>query len=415
MRNQNNRLDTLIEVLVLFRLAVTIMPVVGLYSNSLINIGTFVLLYACLIIGLGGEKAYSIIVSCVPIFLISILYLFSSIIEGESFFGSLYELFMNLQWPLVCVYIIRSQKWKMTKRILIYVLSFYVITSFTTYIGSNMFEGAARHMSNGHFAEENPDLMNLYYSYNIGTFTFIYSLVILFPLLLYLLRNTNKGGRWLSILSIIFVFTVIIKTEYTTAILLLLSCFVLLLLPKTFSKNKLFSILLLSVIVVLVSAPLLSGLMELIASMAGSEQVEERLSAVSVFRSSKIIDDSNDFGQRMLLWQESLDVFSSNIMFGSSGRNGGHSFVFDNMARFGIIGLVSIFIVFSRMYKQSFKSYKSYAVYGYCLYAFIINIAQCILNPVINYIAFTFIIPLFCFYFSRIEDERNSKTVLYSA
>ena len=203
-------------------------------------------------------------------------------------------MFISLQWPLVAVYLIRRQNFKRIKRILFCALLCYIITAITTYVGSILFPGVARHMSNGRFADENSDLMTLYYSYNIGTFTFIYSLVIIFPLLIYIYRKYTNGVKFISLLSIISIIIVIVKTEYTTAILMTISSFLLFILPKKFNASQLWRMLILTLCVMITFIPLLTGIMEILSDTIGSDQVSERLLAISELRESKSFDDSND-------------------------------------------------------------------------------------------------------------------------
>lgn len=399
--------DFLIEALILFRIAVTIMPAVGYYTNSIINIGTFLLIYILLLFRLGLDVFLNKIITFIPVFVISFFVLVVSFVKGESILGGVYEIFIGVLWPLILVFLCRHNDSNMTKRILIYVLLCYLITSITTSIGCNIYEGAARHMSNGRFAETNPDLMALYTAFNIGTFSFIYSVVILFPLILYILK-AHVTNIFVSI-SIIVVFSaVIVITEYTTALLLFMSSFILLLLPKGFKKEQLFGLVSVLLFVLVLFAPILPAIMGFISEMMGSEQVAERLGSISDLWTQRQVDSDSDFSYRIELWSQSLNIFLTSFPIGSGDKSGGHSFVFDNMARYGVLGLLATIFVFRQFYKRFIKWFSSSDVYGYALYAFILNLIECVVNPGNEYFAFTFVIPLFCFYFSRRESNLDS-------
>lgn len=406
-----SRSSFLFEFLVFFRLAVTIMPIVDHYSNSLMNIGTFLLLYVYLVFGMGVSRFGKGFIANVPVFLISILSIISLFIRDKQVIGFIYELFIFMQWPLIYVYLAYRKDMNLVKRILVYALVCYLSTCITTYVGCTVFEGAARHMSNSNFAEINPDLMSLYRSFNIGTFTFIYSLVIVSPMLIGVFRNQKGVAKIVGLISMVIVVAVIIKTEYTTALLLLLSSFILFFLPKDFSRKNLFSVLAIAVVVLIISAPLLQWLMDTISSMVNSDQVADRLGSIVDLQAGKEADSDSDLGQRIELWTESLDIFLSHILFGFSGDNGGHSFILDNLARFGLIGLFSEFVVFGMMHRRSAKPFFGTALYGYAVYALILNVIQCLVNPVINYFAFTFIIPLTCLYFSQSSELSRTNEI----
>lgn len=410
MTKNNSTFVFLLEALLFFRLAVTIMPAVGFYSNSFINIGTFLLIYLLLFAYARGNTIEELI-KYVPIFLFGIYGIIVLAINNESVFDGIYELFMALQWPLAFIIVAKKKDYRLIRRLLIYVLAFYLITCITTYIGNDIFKGAARHMSNGNFANENKELMALYQSYNMGTFSFVYTIVILFPLILYMLRCYGKKRLHYFIIGLVVV-AVIIKTEYTTALILLLSSFMLFLLPKNFSFRQLTLLSIGFVVIVLAYSTLLPSILRLIAEFSGSEQVAERLTSISEVRTGGGLDDNSDLSQRVELWTESWKLFTNNLLLGTGNESGGHSFILDNMAKYGLLGFISVIIVFRKMFKMCVKKYKSYEVYGYALFALIINVTQCLLNPVMNYFAFTFVIPLFCVYFMKFEeDEKNKKAV----
>ena len=407
MKQTRTSLSIIIEILVVFRLAISIMPAVGFYSSNILNIVSFLALYILLFMGMGPSRLLSGVFKYLPVFLISILAIIGLSIKGEPLIESLYVLTIDLLWPLVFLYVYIKNDVNMAKRLLVFIMVFYLITCITTFIGCYIYEGAPRHMSNGNFAENNPDLMALYTSFNIGSFSFVYSLVVLSPLVLFMLKNKIIGSVFNAIVVVILT-AVIIKMEYTTALLLYLSCFALLLLPRDFTMKQFNRMTIALMLFLFVFAPLLPAILDFLSESLGSEQVSERLGSISDLWSYRTVEDDSDLGSRFDLWGQSLKIFADTFPLGSLDKAGGHSFIFDNMAKYGIFGLIAMIIVFKQFYSRFIKQYNGINAYGYVIYAYILNLIECFVNPGNNYLCFTFIIPLFCLYFKNVEKQKKT-------
>ena len=404
---KNNKLiDAVIGVLIIFRLAVTLMPYVSSHSNNFLNMGSFFLLFFLLIIQIGIDKSAKFVSQYTPIFLICFLNIFVSIVRGESVIVSLYQFFLLLIWPLIIKYFSLGTSQKKLQFILVITLICYVITCITTYWGNSIYEEASRNMANGRFAENNPDLMNLYYSLNIGTYSFIYSLTILSPLVLYLFKDQPKYRLFSVIVSVAFL-AVIVKTGFTTALLIYLISLAVLVLPHSFSMKDILKTGLLFLLIILVMAPVVAEVLGFISDSVGSEDVKDRITSLNIFLNHRTVEQGSDFESRLSLWQQSIEIFINSFPFGSLDKYGGHSLIFDNMARYGIIGIMCMIAVFRRTYKMCVRCYKQDFVYGYALFAYLINFIQCIINPSFDYFVMTFMIPLFALCFQQNDNRLN--------
>lgn len=88
-----------------------------------------------------------------------------------------------------------------------------VFTSITTIIGTYKYEAPCRFLA----AMKDAELTTLYQSHNIGGYTFIYSLVLFIPVLL---SELNKKFRIHVFLVLCLFLFCIVRSEYTTALLL---------------------------------------------------------------------------------------------------------------------------------------------------------------------------------------------------
>ena len=73
---------------------------------------------------------------------------------------------------------------------------------------------------------------------------------------------------------------------------------------------------------------------------------------------------------------------------------GGHSFILDSMARFGILGFLAIVWMFKRLYRIFILPYGKRPEYIYILTVFLLNIIQCMINTISIEFVFVFLIPL---------------------
>ena len=95
MTNKDRLLRFIAEILIIYRIAVNVMPAVNYYSISLINIGTFLLLYLLILFRLGVFSFLIHSVRALLVFLVSVVGLFSILLRGESIINGVYEFLMN--------------------------------------------------------------------------------------------------------------------------------------------------------------------------------------------------------------------------------------------------------------------------------------------------------------------------------
>ena len=298
-------------------------------------------------------------------------------------------------WPLCGFYIINNFSKKQIKNVLYVIGILFLITIYTTCVGCIEFPNAARMLASS--KEENEELEVLYHSMNIGGFMFVYTVLLIAPLLVYLFKNHNLIIKIVAIVSYLSLFILAIITEYTTALLLVTISALLFFLSKRYylKKEHLVVIGILSVVAIAFNGLLIRAFVSL-SGIAESEQISERVHDISIFISGSGIDKSSDLGQRTLAFSKSIDLFLNNILFGAGVQHGGgHSYILDTLAQYGLIGLGILIAIFKRMYMIYISPHSGTNAYVFVLALYVMNLIQCALNTTNSIFVLCFVLPLF--------------------
>lgn len=375
------------------------LPVFGYYTPAAVHIFATLFLYVLLMVH--DKQFLNNVGKVLPIFIInilSILYFGMSHVAIETY--GLLQLFL---YPLLALYLIRTADRVVLKRIVFWVLLSYVVTSVTTFWGCIRFPQAARDLATG--MSDDQELLSLYLQNNIGSFIFIYSLVLLLPTVICALRN-RKIPVLIGLLLVVVMSFTIVQSEYSTALLLLLLSLMLFFAPKQFKSKQLGFIIIIFILVLLVLRNLLPNMFTWLGEQFESELIQARMEELSNF---SIIDDKyeGDIGSRYERILLDLESFARSPLWGStSAVTGGHSYFFDNLARFGLVGLLGIFIMFRQLFKLFYKPFKTEKIYGFAIFVLVIAFIMMILNPKDYISILTFIIPLsFTLYSENTENE----------
>lgn len=277
----------------------------------------------------------------------------------------------------------------------------FVITAFTTLIGCMQYPGAARYLATVEDASEAKVV--LYDWRNIGGYSFVYMLVLLHPLLIFAYKR-RRIKLWMALLGSLAVILVAIYSEYTTAFLFSLFTCLLYFFKRNFNTKQLIVFALLMIVAGIAFFNLFSKLLLWLAEVVDSRTISERLQVLATGE-NKI--NGTEYS-RMELYQMSLKTFFQSPLFGSltsGGRNGGHSFILDFMAQFGLVGIIVLFFMYRTIYKRFFVPYKNVEGYGYVLWLFVQTIILSTVNTGMWLSVLAFFIPVFLKTIYRGETE----------
>lgn len=337
-----------------------------------------------------------------PIYILPFLNAYAASWGNTPMINLVYLILQWFVWPLVAFFSVKNLSVKSMKIITLSFLLCFSVTAITTYVGCLQFPDAARIQANGYFTENNPDIVAMYKSLNIGSFIFVYTTVPMIPLLLYLYR-TEIFNKWLVAVIIVLLSVTIYKSQYATAFLLVLSSLLFLLLSLNLTPKNIRKRLVVTCILVVLCLPTLSLCFESLANNVESEILSQRFQELSLFsHSEKALDSDSDLGERLQLWTSSFKGFLEHPITGCYvlGKTetlkwlGWHSFILDAMCRFGILGLFFVVLMFRRIYKYFLLPYRHHPIYIYAYVAYWINIIQCLLNPTTAEVIFVFLLPL---------------------
>ena len=372
-------------------------PALGiLYPSSLYAL-LVVVLFVILTYKVGVKKFVTII----PIFLIPILNIIikigdsSVIVIVQQISGFLQSMIL----PLLCIYIYAYNKLKLGKQLFIIYVIMIFVTSITTYIGYDLFPNASRELA----SLENDSLSHqTYMKLNIGGFSFIYTLVLLNILVICSIKNHKlfKKGIIVAMFSIFFLIVsglVIYKSQYTTAILIYSISLLLLLYNRKPNVKHIIVLICIGVIIVLICRHPIAERIALLSEKVESYDVSTRLYDLSQYLAGEHTSQNSDLDARKDIYVLSLNTFLDNP-FGvwSNSGNGGHSFVFDNIARFGVLGIILIIIMIYKLYNIYIYPLKDNSIYGYAFTILLIFISFATLNPHIFTNVLMFVLPLYC-------------------
>lgn len=305
---------------------------------------------------------------------------------------------MALLPSLTILYIINNKDIKLCKSLCFCLYVSFLVTTITTITGNMLFPHASRMMATG--MADNPDLLNQYYRYNIGGFDFIYSVALLIPIMVYIIKNYRKYRYPLLLLVFTSVYSIYIS-EYTTALLISLLGLSCLLMSSTITKYHLKLYFIAIAIFALFFYTVIPVILNAIADMLGSDEISVRLHDISDMILGKDIGTDSDIATRQNIYMNSFMGFLENPIVGIQEDRGGHSFVLGVMCYWGFFGLFMLFYMLRNMRNLFFKPFANTPIYGHICIFYILYLIVLTLNPRVYLIVPMFCIPIVAYYFFR--------------
>ena len=377
------------------------MPIVSYYMNTYISM---VLLVSMLILSLLADRTCH---SRVPILLIVTFfyagfYIIDLAIDNVPLLNMIWSMFLAIMPIFVGVIIVYNKMEYLVKFIVPLTLVTYAVTALTTYVGLLENPEASRLMA------ADPTAYHQYFPHNIGGFDFVYSFVLLHPLMICVLRRRNFW--YFAVLISVIGGLCIVASEYTTATLLfLISCMAYFFPSKaTKSQSRLrgYFIIFVSVIVLL----FLPAIFDWMAGLElFSESAEKLRDVANVLRGqeSEAIATQN----RLLVYEQSWTTFLKHPLFGakalSLGTSGGHSFFLDILAEWGLFGFTLVATLYYYLHKLQRYICGDSSVSLYAMLFFLLVLIICALNPHAWLFELGFAAPMFLYYAVHISEQKH--------
>ena len=288
-----------------------------------------------------------------------------------------YKFFLAILPVTIGYYIIRERKNSLDS---IGWLTFGLlcITCTTTIIGLIRFPMASRILAT---IGESQDPVSVKYNWNnIGGYDFIYTVVLLYPLLI-LAWKKKKIKLPIAIGLTVGIYAMVILSEYTIALLLIIISTALYFVPASFNKWGIVIMTVLGIFALIVLWGPITDFLTWLADVLESDTVSDRLDGIA--GGSEGLDSLED--NRMEPYRMSLQSFFASpllgrILFNRGPGIGGHSAILDIMATYGIGGLVLLVFMYRAIYKYFLKEHSNKLGFGFVIWFFIQAVLLSILN-----------------------------------
>lgn len=390
-RLQKDTIPVVVQIAIIIYALRLALPVWGFYMPAVVNAAILAFLYAAIFLGKTKLRALDFL-AVIPIFSVEILSLFYNTPSNIQVY--IYSFAQRFIYPLLGIYLIKSDDQKIARRIFYIIALAYLATCVTTYIGCLAYPMASRALA-AMLSSEDPELYAYYTSMNIGSFSFVYAIVLMLPLLIYVVRD-KRLNIIIGVVALFLVVMTVFITEYATALIFMIVSFVAFIFPKNFSLRHILLAIFTVAIIYFTAKDYVGHAFDVLAANVDSDILAERFQNLSDLLMGNEKSVEGDIESRVDIYNSSIVAFEASPIWGGSGITvGGHSFVLDNLGKFGMFGLITMFFMYNSLYKLFYKRFKAQKYSGYILLTFFIAIALAILNPKDNMAILTFIVPLF--------------------
>ena len=396
---QNTSELFLFAIAIIVLAAEKFMPIVSNKVNAISVTILLAIVSVVIISKTGSNKFLSLVFGFLPAFIVEATNIIISFISGEGVGTDIFVFLKLILWPIIIWYVIHNNKKKLAIAFLISITAIYLITSITTQIGATLFPNICRTLANS--GERTEATIALAKEYNIASFSFIYSVVLLIPICVYMLLN--KTLNKVLVFTIILTFVLmILSAAYTTALLLTAASALLLFIPRNFKIKTLLLYLLLGCLILYLMRELIGDLFVSISNFVENRSVSNRFYDMGATLKGGFGNTESDLDNRRDLWLLDIDLFWQNPILGSF-KSGGHSYILDKISQIGLLGIAIVVIEFSSIFKFFIKPYSASKIYSYVCFAFCLQIGLSILNPILCHEIFVIFVPLVAYVFEDLQ------------
>ena len=348
---------------ILFVVLYSLMPLVNVVVSRYASTYLYMLLALCLFVEIVGKDLNYYVSFLLPMIVYELL-IYTNTSNSIIMWG--YQALLLILPIIISVDLGREGPFEInrTSKVLLFAL---FVTSLTTIVGCRIYPNAARTLAT---ISDSQDELNVLYSFaNIGGYTFVYELVLLYPLLIYAYKRGLLSTSMTVILSVV-VGLVAISSEYTTALLLFIISSCLYFVKKDFTIKDAITLAILGIIFIVIFDTVISSLLLKLADVIESDAISYRLETLA--GGSEALEASED--NRILLYGMSLSSFFNSPlwgkMLGASGSIGGHSQILDALGNYGLIGGLTLFFIYRRIYNYFYEPVMHKAGDGYIFWMF---------------------------------------------
>lgn len=379
-----------------------IMPVMTVIISKFITTYAYMLMCVvlfCFIMLTGGIKRLSAMVYVLAP--LGLLILYSFFVGNEPLVIMGYQGVLTLLTVAAGYYYLyyRSDAIPVFSKI---ILAAIIVTAVTTIIGVIRFPEASRILAT---IATSDDEQNLLFGWNnIGGYEYIYICVLLYPVMI-LAYKLRKIGRVAFLFMFLLLFILVIFSEYTIALILIMITSFLYFAGKKTNAGQLLLIGIVLFALLFLFQSVVNSFLLWLADTLGSDTLGERLTALAGGVNGLEGSESN----RIALYQASIDAFLERPIFGNTFNGfsvgGGHSFILDTLANHGILGGITIVLLYRNIYKVFFVPFRRQEGYGFVLWTFVQTIILSMVNTGMWSMVIGMFVPIFLSQIYNTYDE----------
>lgn len=376
------------NLMIILVLLYSIMPAVPRFISTHLTTYFYMMILVFLAVAIVGTRRNdSLSWNIYILFPFAIWKVLEMTITSENFVMWGYQSLIALLPVILGIYILTYRKYEINFFGKLICLAL-IITVITTMLGLHQYPEAARWLA----AVESSDSAQLilYEQKNIGGYDFVYTIVLLYPLIILAYKRKKLNPILVTIMtSGILIF--LIYAEYTTALLFFLVTTTMFFMRRSFKERDVVMFAIVAIILCMIFSDEISQWLTWFADQLNSEIFSERLYALAGGTDGLAESESN----RLELYMKSFNTFLNHPMLGTflSGGygSGGHSFILDMLAQFGLLGAVVLVYMYRRIFHLYYEKYRTEREYGYVLWTFV----QAILLSVINTGMWLYVLTLY--------------------
>lgn len=376
------------------------MPAVSLYIPAIVKIVLIVIVVILLLTESSKGSFPKCVGKLIPVYIVAIFQLLT--VGPKYFLVSVYDLLGYLVVSHVFLYLFYEQKYSLALRLLKSAIIIYLITAITTIVGNTIFPESSRIMSTG--MAEQKAMYDFYRGYNIGSFGFIYEIVLLVGILPYLFKNRNIP-RWITISLYAVALYCAYITQFTIATLCVVGIGGFFFLGNLRNTKKVVGYVLAFLVISLLILPTVA---QSVTNMLGDDSIiGSRVAELGNIYSESGVDEASDAGERQSLYLQSFNAFLESPLTGTGKGGGGHSFILDTMAKYGLLGILMLWIMLRSIYRIYIRPFRNSAFYGYLLLSYLMYLLLIFVNPAPLFMSISFLMPLI----SCVLDKSNDNLI----
>ena len=357
-------LEFLFTIVILYRT----MPIIARIFSSYLTTYSYMLVLLLAFIATLTAKRQSSLFEMLNILLPFIVYeVFIYVVGSWDTLLWLYQVLLDLSPIAFGYFVIRKMKYGAAKYFSYVIFIALVVTSITTLIGLAVYPDASRYIAT--VSDSNEAKAVTYDLMNIGGYDFVYTCILVYPIAIYAFKK--KRLHWAIMTAIVALnFFLCLTAGYTIAFIFVVLSTIFLIFPKNLSVTQVIIILAISLFLIIVLSDYVSMGLNSLADVIKNKDISERLRALANGREG--LQDIDD--DRVGLYLTSLQSFIDSPILGGmiNGTSmGGHSFIFDTMALYGMFGIIFLVAMYRIIYKYLFRPYKNCEGFGFVFWTFL--------------------------------------------